>query len=69
MKEDRRRLEEIAAAAIRQGWRVERTAKRHYRFLPPDKSTRSFVTGGTPSDRRSVMNIEAQLRRAGLVLP
>jgi len=52
--------------ARRQGWTVTRTGHNHLRFRSP---TGELVhTGMTPSDRRSVYNTAAELRRAGLDL-
>lgn len=55
----------IRRAAEAQGWQVERTKGRHWRFTPPDKTKRLVVTGGTPSDLRAIRNFLADLRRQG----
>lgn len=57
----------IRDAAIAQGWRVDKTAKHHWRFLPPVLSLPAVVTSGTPSDFRAVRNFLAAMRRSGLV--
>lgn len=59
----------LVKAMRAQGWRVEITGGCHYRFVPPDPLQPMVHTGSSPSDHRSVRNLEAQLRRAGLVLP
>jgi len=48
------------------GWIVERTRCGHIRWVPPDRSKPVIVTGSTPSDHRSRMNLRADLRRHGL---
>jgi len=55
----------IRRAAEAQGWIVERTKGKHWRFIPPDRTKRMVVTGGTPSDMRSIRNFLADLRRQG----
>ena len=54
--------------AERQGWRVSPTRSGHIKFVPPDPSIPALVTGSTPSDRRSLRNLQADLRRRGLTL-
>lgn len=57
-------MKEIRREAERQGWRVEATKKGHIRFYAPD-GTNIVHAAGTPSDRRSIDNLIAQLRRYG----
>ncbi len=46
------------------GWRVEyRKRSSHYRLLPPNGGPPLFM-GGTPSDRRALLNCKAAVRRA-----
>lgn len=52
--------------ARRQGWRVL-TNGNHFKWYSPDGKT-LIVTANTPSDRRALMNMTRDLRRAGLVL-
>lgn len=59
-------FESIRQAAVEQGWIVERTRGKHWRFVPPDKTKKMVVTGGTPSDVRATRNLLADLRRQGL---
>ena len=61
----RQELQEIARA---QGWRVERTEKGHWRFVPPDKSKRIVVLPGTSVSRSGTRNALADLRRSGLIV-
>lgn len=64
---------QILKAARQQGWTVGTTNRGHIVFWTPDQDPdrdRPAVTsGGTPSDHRAVLNLAAQLRKAGLVLP
>jgi predicted RNA binding protein YcfA (HicA-like mRNA interferase family) len=62
-------VERLVAAARQQGWRVERTRKGHWRFVPPEPTGAVVLAGGTPSDRRAARNLLAGLRRAGLAWP
>lgn len=62
-------MRDIERAAREQGWRVERTAKGHVRFVPPDPTMPIVVASGTPGDRRAIRNLLAALRRSGLVWP
>jgi hypothetical protein len=59
---------QIEQIALSQGWRVERTEKGHWRFIPPDKSKRIVVLPGTSVSRSGVRNALADLRRSGLVV-
>lgn len=59
-------LQKLIKSARKQGWMVEKTRGGHIRFVPPDKDKPIVVSGSTPSDRRSVLNLRAQLRRTGL---
>lgn len=57
-------LKEMLSQAEALGARVEMTKNSHWKVFCPDGSI--VVTGGTPSDRRALLNFRAQLRRAGL---
>ena len=57
-------LDKLIAQARRAGWRVEKTARGHWKFYSPD-GKHAVVASGTPSDRRSMANLRAQLKRAG----
>lgn len=46
-----------------QGFKVERTAKNHIKFLSPNGGM--CFTSGTPSDYRSVRDARSKLRRLG----
>jgi hypothetical protein len=54
--------------AKEQGWTVTITGKNHLVFTSPD-GTAKVHGSGTPSDRRSLDNLNAQLRQAGLEVP
>lgn len=56
----------LVASCRQQGWRVERTRRLHWRFVPPRPDAQIVITAGTPSDRRALLNLRADLRRAGL---
>jgi hypothetical protein len=63
---DRRSIEQ---AARDQGFQVSRTTRGHSVFYAPDPSVKPIYGSGTPGDRRAILNLLAQLRRAGLVYP
>ena len=62
-------LRELEKAAREQGWKVDRTRRGHPRFIPADPSRQIVVGSGTPSDRRSLNNLLADLKRNGLIWP
>lgn len=53
----------LLRAAEDAGWKVE-LKRKHYRLQSPEGEI--VFLPSTPSDRRSVLNSRAQLRRAGL---
>jgi hypothetical protein len=57
----------VVKEAQRQGFHVEQTKKGHWRFTPPDPSKPIVIASGTPSDRREILNLIAQLRRSGFI--
>jgi hypothetical protein len=59
MKHDLKHLLRQAEAA---GWRVQPTRGGHWRLLYPGGGI--VVMSSTPSDRRAIANLRAQLRRA-----
>lgn len=61
LPKDYRSLFRLAEA---QGWEHTRTGKDHHRFVSPEGTI--VVTSGTPSDKRSLENFRADMRRAGL---
>jgi hypothetical protein len=62
-----RDLKDVVTRAKRAGWSVEPTRGGHLRFCPPAKlGGPCLYTASTPSDRRGLDNLRAQLRRAGL---
>ncbi len=57
-------VKDLVKHAEQHGWTCERTRNGHVRFTSPKGAT---VFGpSTPSDRRSLLNVRAQLRREGL---
>lgn len=58
-------MRKLADALEAQGWKVTKTTKGHYRFVPPDPEKRIVHTGGSPSDHRAFKNLKADLRRQG----
>ncbi len=62
-------LPDIEKAAKEQGFTVGRTKKGHPVFTPPDPTKDIVVGSGTSSDVRSIRNLLAKLRQAGLVWP
>ena len=52
-----------ARAALRAGWRIERTT-RHLAWISPAGTV--VITASTPSHRSTLLNDLAELRRAGL---
>ncbi len=62
-------IKDLAKAAKEQGWRVERTKKMHWRFVPGNPAMRICIFSGTPSDRRAIHNFLADLRRSGFRWP
>lgn len=57
-------LRKIIREAERQGWRVETTRGGHLSFYAPDGEN-IVTTGSTPSDRRSLDNHIARMRKYG----
>lgn len=55
----------ILEAAQTQGWRVERTTKGHWQFIPPNPKIPMVVTGNTSGDARSVRHFLSQMRKSG----
>lgn len=62
-------IKKVAREAERQGWRVDRTSKGHWRFIPPDPQGRICIHSGTPGDRRGIHNLVAEMRRQGFRWP
>lgn len=59
-----KRLKRLAREA---GWTVEQTRNGHLRWTSP--SGARVTSAGTGSDSRGVLNLVADLRRAGLDVP
>jgi hypothetical protein len=62
-------MKAVIALALSLGWRVEKTAKGHFKFISPDKSQPVIHLSGTPSDHKTYICGVAQLRRHGLPVP
>lgn len=62
-------MTDVVRLAERNGWRVERTKKGHFKFVSPDKSQPIIHLSGTPSDPRTFICGMSQLRRHGLPVP
>ena len=65
-------MKRIGKIAKAHGWTITRTASGHLEFRSPTTpaTARADVThSGTPSDWRAIMNLAAELRRAGLPIP
>lgn len=58
----------VYTALAAEGWRGEcaPSGRGHLKLYPADRSKRPIPVPGTPSDRRGLKNLRAQLRRAGL---
>jgi hypothetical protein len=61
----RKDLIQIVNVAKGQDWTIAPTRKGHLRFIPPDGGP-YVITGSTPSCTRGLLNLRADLRRAGL---
>lgn len=64
-----RRCRKLLAAAAKQGWRIERSGKNHFKCYPPDGGQMVTVPGTPATSNRSYENTVADFRRSGLVLP
>lgn len=64
----RRQIEEWVREARRQGWDVERGAARtgHWKWRRPDGSLVATTPSTPGGGNRSLANVRAKLRRAGL---
>ena len=60
----KKELERLRQAAVRQGWRVERSNADHYKWYAPDGKS-IVVSGSTPSDHRAIKNQISRMRRVG----
>ncbi len=59
-------FQRLVDAAREQGWKVEKTEKNHWRFLPPDRKMSQVIAASTPSDHRWLKNLRSHLRQRGL---
>lgn len=59
-------LKPLIRAAEKQGWTVETTRAGRYKWTSP-KGGLPYFSALTPSDRRAIHNITADLRKRGLV--
>lgn len=58
----RREVQSLCETCMGHGWPVERTRKGHYKVVPPVGSI--IVISSTPSDRRTIQNTRALIKRA-----
>ena len=66
---DKKRFQNIFAAAEAQGWRVSQLKSGHWILFPPDKSLSPVVTSGSASDWRSEKNFMSELKKRGFIPP
>jgi predicted RNA binding protein YcfA (HicA-like mRNA interferase family) len=58
----RQEMTQLVRSLARQGWLIEKTRGNHWRARHPDRAGIAFFPS-TPSDHRSILNTQAQLRR------
>lgn len=61
-----RDLRDLGKRAMAAGWEITRTRNLHFRWKAPSGAL--VFTSGTPSDHRTLRNVQSLLRRAGLCL-
>lgn len=60
-------LQTLIKQAKKQGWDVNKTRAGKYKWTPPQKvGGLPYFSSLTPSDRRAIHNITADLRKRGL---
>lgn len=59
----------IKKAAEEQGWRVEETAKKRWKFIPKEAGVTPVFFPGTIGDWRAIRNFVSVLRRHGFRPP
>ena len=64
-----RRVKELVDAAEDQGWKINKTKKNQYQFIPPDLNQEMVVLAGTASDVRALDNMISRLKRSGFLWP
>lgn len=71
-----KRVEQAIRCAVEAGWELHRTTRGHPKLVPPrgwvfprGGARSRFVTAGTSSDHRGVVNFISDLRRAGVPIP
>ncbi len=60
-------LQQLIQRAVHQGWSVEQRRGGHLCWRPPGRGVQVF-SATTPSDWRSLANVKASLKRAGLII-
>lgn len=63
------RFRAVKAAAEEQGWVVEETAKKHWKFVPPTRGVTPVFFSGSPGDWRAIRNFVAAMRQRGFRIP
>lgn len=61
-----RDLRDLGRQALAAGWEISKTSNQHFRWRAPSGAL--VFTSGTPSDRRTLRNVQSLLRKAGLCL-
>ncbi len=70
MADYKRDVSEIIRELMRQGWRIRKN--KHWVVYPPlhlNSNRRCVVLASSPSDRRAMLNVRSELRKAGAKLP
>lgn len=62
------RFRDVMKAARKQGWVVEQTSKKHWKFLPPSGGGPVFYSGSA-GDWRALRNFIAAMRQKGFKPP
>jgi len=60
-------LQQLIRQAVHQGWSVHLRPGGHLCWRPPGRGALVF-SAATPSDWRSLANVRASLKRAGLII-
>jgi len=65
----RNELAEVLIAAEEQGWTVDRTAKSHYRLVPPGPGDIVICSSSPRSSKRERAQTLSRMRRSGFIWP
>lgn len=61
-------LRQLARKATKQNWTLVKTRNNHYKWVPPQKDGTPIFSSCSNSDVRALKNLQAHLRKEGLVL-